>query len=103
MQKKIIVCPNEEKMRLLKNRPFENIKYMTKQEYLDCYFFHYDEKAIFYLMSHYHFHIDVAKEYLSYLYVIDVDRDYHSPKLTLLKDIKIHLMENNLLSFHPSF
>lgn len=104
---KIIVCPNEEKNRLLKEfNSYSNlvsVKFMTKEEYLKKYFFDYDEEAIFYLMKHYGFHLDVAKVYLKNLYVIDEKKKYHHPKLVFLSCLKKELIENQLLSFSPSF
>ena len=104
---KIIVCPLEEKMRLLKENStsssLENIKYMTKEEFFNHYYFSYDEKAVFYLMKKYHWNIDVVHTYLSYLYVIDEKKTYQNPKLQFLKDLKSELKEAGVLTFYPSF
>ena len=54
-------------------------------------------------MKKYGFHIDVAKVYLNYLYIIDKNKSYKSNKLNFLKDLKLELIENNLLIFSEGF
>lgn len=102
----IIICPNEYKMKYLNNysdNSLHNNKFMTIQEFMDNYYFSYDEKAIFYLMKKYNFNIDVCKVYLSNLYYIDINKKYNNKKLSFLKDLKIELIENNLLVFNDVF
>ena len=107
MQNKLIICPNSEKIKILKNLNnndnLHNIKFMTKKEFLSNYFFKYDEKALFYLMSKYNLHIDVAKAYLDLLYGIELDNVYSNRKLEYLKIIKKDLIDNNLLIFSNGF
>ena len=67
---------------------------MTKKEYLDNYYFSYDDDAIYYLMKKYNLNIDVCKVYLKNLYVIDINRDYSSLKLNYLKELKKDLINN---------
>lgn len=104
---KLIICPNEEKLKILlsfnKNKKFYPIKFMTKKEYLDNYYFSYDDEAIYYLMKKYDLNIDVCKVYLNNLYVIDINKEYTSSKLNFLKELKIDLINNNLLSFNNGF
>ena len=103
----LIICPNEEKMKILdkisKEEKIYDIKFMTKEEYKKNYFFNYDEKSLYYLLNKYKLNLDVAKVYLKNLYVIDENKEYKSPKLKFLKDLKIELNENNLLEVNPSF
>jgi hypothetical protein len=109
MQKKlkIIVCPNEEKLRILDELSNEdllyNIKFMTKKEFIDNYYFTYNDEALFYLVKKYDLNLDVAKVYLNNLYVIDINKEYVNDKLKFLSSIKKELIENNLLIFNPSF
>ena len=46
----LIVCPQEEKLKLLKqattSNTLYNIKFMTKEEYKQNYYFSYDEKTL---------------------------------------------------------
>ena len=53
----LIICPNEEKLKILKQLEQEeklyNVKFMTKEEYLGNYFFTYQDSAILYLMKKY--------------------------------------------------
>ena len=70
---------------------------MTKKEYLDNYYYSYDDKTIMYLLKKYQLNIDIIKEYLSYMNIIDINKEYKSNKINNLKNIKIELLNNNLL------
>ena len=95
---KLIICPNEEKIKLLEeNNNLEDIKYMTKNEFITNYFFDYNNKTIYYLISKYKYNLDVCKVYLKNLYPIDINKNYKSNKLNFLKDLKKELIDNNLL------
>lgn len=103
---KLIICPNEEKLKILlslNNKELCPIKFMTKKEYLDNYYFSYDDEAIYYLMKKYDLNIDVCKVYLNNLYVIDINKEYNSSKLNYLKELKVDLINNGLLSFNNGF
>ena len=103
----LIICPNEEKMKLLDSFSSEdklyNIKFMTKKEFVDNYYYKYNDDAIFYLMNKYNYNIDVCKVYLNNLYVIDINKEYNSDKLNFLKNLKQELIDNNLLIFNRAF
>ncbi len=103
----LIICPNEQKLKILdkleKENKLYNLKFMTKEEYLSNYFFSYDDKAILYLMKKYHYKVDVCKVYLKYLYVIDDDQIYKNKKLIFLQNLKKELKQENLLDYNPSF
>lgn len=103
----LIICPNEEKIKILdklsKEDKLYDIKFMTKEEYKKNYFYNYDEKTLYYLLSKYKFNLDVAKVYLNNLYVIDESKNYKSPKLTFLKRLKLELKEQSLLEENPTF
>ncbi len=104
---RLIVCPNNEKEKILeklsKDKILHNIKFMTKEEFINNYYFSYNDNALFYLMNKYNLHIDVAKVYLKYLYVIDENKSYKNTKLNNLKDIKNDLITNKLLVFNKAF
>ena len=104
---KIIICPNEEKLNILekyeKDENLHNIKFMTIKEFINNYYFSYNEEAIFYLMNKYNYNIDVAKVYLNNLYFIDIEKKYTHKKLIFLQDIKKELIENKLLHFNNIF
>ena len=103
----LIICPNEEKLKLLdqlsKMDKLYDIKFMTKEEYKKNYFFDYNENALYYLLNKYKYNLDVAKVYLKNLYVIDIEKNYKSEKLNFLKDLKLELKNNNLLIENPNF
>ena len=103
----LIICPNEEKIKILENLEKEdklyNLKFMTKEEYLRNYFFSYQDNALLYLMKKYHYKIDVCKVYLNYLYVVEEDKKYKNRKLVFLQNLKKELKEQDLLEYNPSF
>ena len=107
IKSKLIICPNEEKLKILlslnNSKEFSPIKFMTKNEFFNNYYFSYDDEAIYYLMKKYNLNIDVCKVYLNNLYVIDIDKEYKSDKLNYLKELKIDLINNKLLSFNNGF
>lgn len=104
---KLIVCPNEEKLKILllnnDSKEFSPIKFMTKKEFLNNYYFSYDDDAIYYLMNKYNYNIDVCKVYLNNLYAIDINKNYDNKKLCFLKDLKIELINSKLLKFNNGF
>ena len=59
---KIIVCPNDEKIKILenlnKNSELYNVKFMSKEEFIKNYFFDYTVDTIYYLMDKYKFNLD---------------------------------------------
>lgn len=104
---KLIICPNEEKLKILlelnNSKELNPIKFMTKSEFFNNYYFSYNDETIYYLMKKYHFNIDVCKVYLNNLYVIDINKEYKSDKLNFLKNLKKELIDNNLLIFNNGF
>lgn len=104
---KLIICPNEEKLKILlelnNSKELNPIKFMTKNEFFNNYYFSYNDETIYYLMKKYHFNIDVCKVYINNLYVIDINKEYKSDKLNFLKNLKKELIDNNLLIFNNGF
>ena len=103
----LIICPNEEKLKILNSLEQEdklyNLKFMTKEEYLGNYFFTYQDSAILYLMKKYHYKVDVCRVYLSYFYVIEDDKKYKNKKLIFLQGLKRELKKQGLLEYNPAF
>lgn len=103
----LIICPNEEKNRILnilkEKKDIYDIKFMTIEEFKSNYFFSYDEKTIYYLIKKYSYNIDVCKVYLNNLYPIDITRNYKDSKLQFLKNLKQELIDKKLLYFNNSF
>ena len=104
---KIIICPNIYKLKLLEklnnNKELHSIKFMTKKEFINNYYFSCNDNAIYYLMNKYNFNLDVTKVYLNNLYIIDTNKDYNNKKLLFLRYIKKELIDNNLLIFNNLF
>ena len=103
----IYICPNSQKKKILESFNYDNkihnIKFFNKQEFINNYYFTYDDKTIYYLLKKYNYNINTIKEYLNYLYVIDINKNYKSNKLKFLKDLKIELLNNNLLIENSNF
>ncbi len=103
----LIVCPTEEKIKILdslrENQKLYNIKFMTKEEFKENYYYSYTVDALYYLLKTYHYNLSVAKVYLENLYPISETTIYKSPKLNFLKDLKIELKAHNLLEENPLF
>jgi len=103
----LIICPTEEKMKILTSfeddKSIYNIKFMTIDEFKNNYFFSYDEKTIYYLMNKYNYNIDVCKVYLNNIYPIDITKTYESEKLQFLRNLKQELIDNELLYFNNMF
>ena len=104
LEKKIIICPNEEKIRLLKKDTLiQNRKFMTIQEFINNFYFSYDERTLYYCIEKYHYDIDVLKVYLNNLYGIDSNKEYKNKKLKFLQSLKKELVDNNLLTYNEVF
>lgn len=103
----LLICPNEEKINILndleKENNLHNIKFMTKEEFCNNYFFSYDEKTLFYLLEKYNFNLDVAKVYIKSLYPIDIKNEYENEKLKFLRNLKQELLDNNLITLNDAF
>ena len=104
---KIIVCPNNEKLKILNylnsNNKLHNIKFMTKNEYLNNYYFEVLDEAVYYLKNKYNYNIDICREYLNLLYIVDDNKKYKSDKLNFLQELKQELKDNNLLIINSNF
>ncbi len=85
----IIVTPNSNKLKILDSfnneKELHNIKFMTKKEFIDNYYYSYDDNTIMYLMKKYNLNIDIIKVYLKYMNIIDINKDYKSNKINYLR------------------
>lgn len=103
----LIICPNDTKITILekinKTKKITPIKFMSMEEFIDNYFYTYDNKAISFIMHKYHLNISISKMYLKNLYFIDCNKKYKNKKTNLLQEIKLSLIENNLLYFNNNF
>lgn len=102
----IIVTPLSSKLELLtrmhQGSQFYSIKFMTKEEFFQAYFFSYDERALWYLQEKYQYHLDICKLYLKNLYFIE-EKSYRNEKLKKLQALKKELEEAGLLFRKPQF
>ena len=103
MDTKILITESSYTNEILKStKSLINIKFMTLQEFINSYYFTYDEKTILYLINKYDIKYEIALEYLKNLIYVE-DKKYNIEKLDFLVDLKKELISNNLLIFDSSF
>jgi len=96
----LIVCSNDLKVKLIsycvENKLLFNIKYMTIEEFIKNLSYSYDEKTIVSVMNKFNLSFEVAKTMLDNIkYLIDEEKSDN--RVSLLKDIKMFVQDNNLL------
>lgn len=98
----IVVCNNYYKKYLLTyfsdKKLFLNVKFYTKESFIEEFCFKYSDNTISYLLEKYEYKIDIIKNYLKNLYYIE-DREYKSVKLQFLHNLKQELINNDLIVF----
>lgn len=101
--KTIIVCNNDTKKDILTklNNTLLSIKFFSIEEIVKSVFFSYDIEAIYFIMKKYNIKYEIAKIYLEN--IIYINDKPTTKKLSLLKEIKDSLKENNLLIFDDLF
>ncbi len=85
----LIITNNKSKILKQLSGKLINVKIMSLKEFVDAYFGTYDERALYYLVSKYHYKYDVAKTYL--------DNFLFDDKL------KQELLDNDLIVKTPLF
>ena len=100
----IIITTNTEKKRLLKstNNQLLNIKIYSLGEFNRLFYYDYNEQTILYIMKEYNVIYEIAKIYLNNLTHVE-DKEYKSPKLNFLKDLKLDLLNKKLLIVNKLF
>lgn len=101
----ILVVPSFKQQKLIKEiqkNGLINIKVMTIDSFRKKFYFDYDDRSLYYLMTNYHYQYDVAKMYLKHLYEVD-SLDFGSPKITQIKRIKEELIRQGLLFYDDLF
>ncbi len=102
----IIICEDSYKKNILtslaEKHLFLNVKFLRKDEFWQEYFFKTNEKALYYLISHYKMKPALAEMYLDNLKYIDKE-EYNDEKLDFLVKLKKELEQNNLLIYNPHF
>lgn len=105
MKEYIIITPSNIKKQLIQKIRKEyynyNIKFMTKEEFINKYTFTYNNKTIYNLMKEYNINQSSALVYLNNLHYISDKLE--NPKMTYLKEIKNYLDKNNLLIYNNRF
>lgn len=98
----LIICNKYTKEDILKINKLLKIKIMNREEFLENYFFSYDEEAILFIINKYKVKYEIAKEYLLNLYYIE-DKIYNNEKLDFLVSLKKELDNNSLLKYNNYF
>ncbi|MFP4286883.1 MAG: PD-(D/E)XK nuclease family protein [Candidatus Izemoplasmataceae bacterium] len=97
----IIITDHHTKMTILKSlsekKVFKAMRFLTKEDLLDEVFFKKDP-FLSYQMSQYLLKKpSLAESLIPYLYFIDLDANYESERLILLKTIKAYLLDHQFL------
>jgi hypothetical protein len=99
----IIICPTSVKKELVKIKskdyPTKNIKFLSKEDLQEGFYFSYGLDAISYIHENYQYSYELAEEVLRNLHNITGIND----KLIKLCNIYDDLVKNKLLTFNPSF
>ena len=99
----ILIMPNNLKEKfLINNNKILNLKFFTINEFKKNYFYDYDTKTIYYIMTKYNKTYDNAYEILKNTYYIE-NKKYINSTLNYLVEIKNDLINNNLLKFNNLF
>jgi hypothetical protein len=102
---KLIIAPSYIKTRLLKEKEESNelndLKIITREEFIKNIFFDYNEETILYLMDKYSFRETIAKEIINCMYY--VDKKINNTKIDNIIDLKDELISNNLLITNPLY
>ena len=101
----ILIVMDEDKEKVIQyfsEKKRRHVKIFTLSEFMNQYYFSYDERAIYYLKCHYQFQYDVSLMYLSLLYDV-IDTNILDEKVRMVQEIKRELEEHHLLFFHPYF
>ncbi len=102
---KLIIAPNYIKEKLLREKEQSNelndLKIITREEFIKNIFFDYNEETILFLMDKYSFRETIAKEIINCMYY--VDNKINNTKIDNLIDLKEELISNNLLIMNPLY
>ena len=101
----LIITDSSNKSKILKKissfNKLINIKIITVNELLKSFYFDYDEKAIYYLVKKYNIKPSVARIYIKNMYY--VDNSNSNSKINKLYELKMELLDNNLLITNKYF
>lgn len=104
MNTKIIICPNSYKKEIIslyrKDQFFLDLKLISKEELINSINGKVNELAIPFMMEQYQFTYHLSKEVFNYLPFIDVNKDYSSKKLQLLKELKQELINKKFITYN---
>ena len=80
-----------------------NIKVMSIDEVKNRLFFEKKNEAFYYVYKECNKPLSIVNNLINFLYYIDVNKEYNSLKLKELKEIKINLLNKNLLKIDKRF
>ena len=102
----LLIVPNNLKNKLLLQMSNEslllNIKFMTREEFINKHTFEYDEKAVLYLMDNYGNDANVSEVLLENMRYVEHDH-YHNAKLNSLFALKKELLDKDVITTDPLF
>ena len=102
---KLIIAPNYIKEKLLREKEecneLNDLKIITREEFIKNIFFDYNEETILFLMDNYVIRETIAKEIINCLYY--VNNKTNNSKIDNLLVTKDELISNNLLIMNPLY
>lgn len=100
----IVICDNETKMNILKNRNnIINYKFYTINTLKNKLLGYPLDEAKYYLFRKYGYSLDFINSLLEFISYVDISQIYKSDKINLIKNIKLELINNNLYQYDYKF
>ena len=100
----IIITNNMGKYKILKDnsKKLINLKIYTIKEFMNLFYFSYNEETIYYVKTKYNINSVIAEIYLKNLLYIN-DTEYKDSKLLFLANLKKELLDKNLIKENNLF
>ena len=101
----LVVCDNIKKDEYLNNfkqNKLTNIKFMSKQEFINKFYYETDNKTNYYVMREFDCNYEIAKIYIKNTYYVDF-KNYNNNKLDKLVSVKKYIFDNDLVKIDRLF
>ena len=101
---KIYITSNQNKLFLLnklRNNNDLSSLVMSINELKKNIYFDYDDETLFYIVNHYHTTREIAQTYVEAMYYLN--DNLLNEKMTFINNLRLELINNNLLIFKPLF
>ena len=102
----VLIVPHSVKTSILKkideSGNLLNVKFMSREEFIEKSTFSYDDNALLYLMDEYDYDYGVAKTLMDNMRLVE-KREYPSSKLKRLVSLKEELLQKDLITIDSFF